>query len=118
MLGQFLLLRFLINLMPSNEDSMSIAKMGDNLFEKTILKELSTHLHRLPKNYFDEKYNPPLEEKPDDIVRIEYHCCGCGSDFMQNTPPDKGDATITEVYLHFEKCGKGVDWKPIKRDQI
>ncbi|MBL7046558.1 MAG: hypothetical protein ISR95_02850 [Candidatus Marinimicrobia bacterium] len=97
---------------------MSIAKMGDNLFEKTILKELSTHLHRLPKNYFDEKYNPPLEEKPDDIVRIEYHCCGCGSDFMQNIPSEHGDATMTEVYLHFEKCGKGVDWRPIKRCQI
>ena len=104
--------------MHSIGDFMSIEKMGEHIYDKTILEDGSTHLHRLPKNYFEEKYNPPQEEKPDDIVRIEYHCCGCGSDFMQNIPSEKGDATMSEVYLHFDKCGKGVDWKPIKRDQI
>lgn len=104
--------------MHSIGDFMSIEKMGENLFEKTILEDGSIHLHRLPKNYFEEKYNPPHEEKPGDIVRIQYHCCGCGSDFVQNIPAQEGDATQVEVYLHFEKCGKGVDWKPITRNQI
>jgi len=92
--------------------------MGDNWYDKTVLEDGTVRLHRLPKNYLEEKYNPPAEEKPDDIVRIEYHCCGCGSDFVQNIPLEKGDASMTEVYLHFEKCGEGVDWRPVKRHQV
>ena len=91
--------------------------MGDNLFEKTTREDGTIHLNRLPKNYLEEKYNPHREEQPDDIVRIEYHCTGCGFDFVQNIPSKIGDASMTEVYLHFEKCGEGVDWLPIKRAQ-
>ena len=49
---------------------MSIEKMGEHLYEKTILEDGSTCLQRLPKNFLEEKYNPPLEEKPSDIIGL------------------------------------------------
>ena len=97
---------------------MTVEQMGEHLYKKTILDDGSTRLQRLPKNYLEEKYNPPREELSSDIIRIEYHCCGCKANFVQNIPLQVGDANMTEVYLHFEKCGEGVDWRPIKRSQL
>ena len=92
--------------------------MGKHWYDKTILEDGAVHLHRMSEAEMEERLNPPREDKPDDIVRIDYHCCGCGADFVQNIPLEKGDASMGEVYLHFEKCGKGVDWRPVKRHQV
>jgi len=71
---------------------MSIEKMGENFYEKTILEDGNIHLHRLPKTYLEDKYNTPHVDSPDDIIRISYLCCGCEEEFDQNIPHQKGDA--------------------------
>jgi len=97
---------------------MTLKKMGDSLYDVTVLEDGSTRLHRMTENELNERRNIPKPAKPSDVVRIEYHCCGCEADFEQNIPPRKGDANMSEVYRHFEVCGKGVDWKLVKRNQI
>ena len=92
--------------------------MGEFWYEKTILEDGKIHFHRVSDAEMEARRNPPLVEKPDDIVRIEYHCCGCGEDFSHGHPSREGDVTQEDVARHFMKCGKGVDYKFIRRHQL
>ena len=99
----------------SNEGAFyMIVKMGKHKYKKTIREDGYIHFTRLPKN----PPEIPRADLPDDIVRISYKCCGCEDEFEQNIPHQKGDASQVDVAAHFMKCGKGVDYKYIRRRDL
>ena len=91
-----------------------IEQMGKHKYKKTIREDGYIHFSRLPEN----PQEIPRADLPDDIVRISYKCCGCEDEFEQNIPHQKGDVTQVEVASHFMNCGKGVDYKYIRRRDL
>lgn len=99
-------------------DSMGLEKMGESWYERSIREDGKIHFHRMSETEMEKRRNPPQEEKPDDIVRIDYHCCGCGEDFTHGLPRRDGDVTQADVARHFMKCGKGVDYRYVRRHEV